>query len=238
MVLQSDKLAQPLPISTAHEEEQLKFWRAAVDEQIANLAPEKRGMVEQACEALGLGTEATRTALATTIDLIDFERYGRDLVLTDAQRFEALKYVRDAARGIADAIGDLPIGDRIALELGARSAGIALGLQRERLMSPLGFSALAVAAQRLIDARPDDEGKGGRRPLRAEYSRFVSSLADSFDLTGLPVGRGGAFERLCAVVFDAAGVRATPEGAIRYYLSERKKQSENKPENSSGEAAE
>lgn len=220
------------------------LWRAAVDDQIAGLAPDKRAAVTAACTDLGLTDEATRSALATTCDLIDFERYGRHYVLTPAQRFETLKFIRDAAHGLAEAIGDLPPNDRLALNSAFRAVRGGLKehqrLKLELSMVPdaLAFYSMAHAAQRLIEARSNEEGKGGRRPLRAEYSRFIATLAYEFEESGLPVGRGGAFERLCTVVFEAAGVRANPEGAIRYYLTERKKRTTTGPENSSNERAE
>ena len=238
MHISPKSLSATRPIDTAYLEESKAFWRAAVDEQIAALAPGTRDRVLGVCAELGLCVEATHSVLGNTCDLIDFERHGRDNVLTTAQRFEAIKYVRDAALGIAEAIGDLSAKDRITLLAGVSAARRDLELRGEGFTSPLVFSAWAMAAQRLLDASPDEEGKSGRRRLRAEYSRFVGSLAHAFDTSGLPVGRGGAFERLCVVVFEVAGVRATPEGAIRFYLSERKKLALNEPENSGTEHGE
>jgi hypothetical protein len=226
----------PLPINTAYVNECDRIFRQAADRQIGNLAPEKRGRVAESCAELGFSDDATRLALSATCDLIDFEMYGRHYVLTTAQRVQAITHIRDAARSIAVAVGDLSTNDRIALQLGVRSERGHLMLDGGGFESPLVFEAWAIAAQRLLDASPDHEGKGGRRPLRAEYAPHVASLAYAFEEMGLPVGRGGAFERFCAVVFDVAGVRATPEGAIRYYLSERKKRAQKAPENSSKNA--
>lgn len=213
--------------------EQRGFWESLVDDQIAGLDAEKREKVSGVCASFGLDKDATRIVLATTCDLVDFERFGRQSVLTTAERYKAIEYIRDAAIGIAEVLGDLSTSDRIQMAAGVALQRRELGLDGTGVGSPLAFSAWARAAQRLLDRGPGDKGKGGRRPLLVEYGRFVASLAGAFDEAGLPVGRGGAFERLCAAVFESAGVRAAPEGAIRYYLKERKKRTTTGPENSS-----
>lgn len=225
--------------------ESLKLWESMMDEQIEGLEPDKRTKVSEACASCGLNSEETRHVLATTSDLIEFERHGRDRVLTDAERFEIIEYIRDTSYSLAMAMKDLPpIWDGIELRHSFRKVTQELGeldrlKQGSRVPDALTFAVLAKAADQMLTAKRDLEGKGGRRGLRTHYSeKCISPLADSFDKCGLPVGRGGAFERLCTVVFEAAGVRATPEGAIRYYLSGRKKQGSNKPENSSEEAGE
>ncbi len=234
----SDALNVTLPMSSSYLDEALRIVRAAVNEQISALDPEKRKKVADACAESGLGEESTRTAIATTCDLIDFELRGRQSVMTDAQRFGCIKYVRDAARGLAEVMDVLPLNDKLALMCTFRSAASELEeVDRIRLdhsTAPTAntFKVMAIAAQRILDQRPDDEGKVGRRSLRVDYSRFIQSLAVAFDEERLPVGRGGSFERLCTVVFDVAGVRATPEGAIRYYLSNRNKRVDDSQENS------
>lgn len=226
--------------------ERLRFWESLVDRQIEGLEPDKRATVSDACTSCGLDAEGTWHVLAITCDLIEFERHGRDRVPTDAERFEIIEYIRDTSFSLAMAMKDLPpIWDGVELRQSFRKVTRELGeLERLKLegSSPpdaLTFAVLAKAADRMLTSKGDLQGKGGRRGLRVHYSeKCISGLADAFDKRGLPVGRGGAFERLCAVVFEAAGVRATPEGAIRYYLNERKKQAKKGPENSSEEAAE
>lgn len=226
--------------------ENLQFWESLLDEQIEGLDPDKKTTVSEACTSCGLDSESTRMVLATTCDLIEFERHGRDRVLTDAERFEIIEYIRDTSYSLAMAMKDLPpIWDGIELRQSFRKVTQELGklerLKLERSSAPdaLTFAVLAEAANRMLTSKGHLQGKGGRRGLRAHYSeKCISPLAETFEQCGLPVGRGGAFERLCSVVFEAAGVRATPEGAIRYYLAERKKRAQNRPENSSEEAAE
>lgn len=223
-------------LSRFHDE--LKFIEAKMAEQIERLAPDKRTKVSEVCAMSGLNETATRDVLCVTCDLIDFELYVRPSVLTPAERFNALEQVRDAARGIAEIVGDLSANDRVALMVGVSRDRAALGLDGTGVMSPLVFEAWANAANSLLQQSYEDQGKGGRRPLRAEYMRFIAPLANTFDKAGLPVGRGGIFERICTVVFEVAGVRATPEGTIRYYLAERKKRPLDAMENSSDNAPE
>lgn len=225
--------------------EHLQFWESLVDKQIEGLDPDTRATVSEACAYCGLDREGTRSVLATTCDLIEFERHGRDRVLTDADRFEMIEYIRDMSNSLAMAMKYLPALDGVELRQSFRKVTGELGdLERLRLdgshaPDKLTFAVLAQAADRMLTRKGDLQGKGGRRGLRMHYSeKCISPLAHTFDECGLPVGRGGAFERLCSVVFEVAGVRATPEGAIRFYLTERKKRAQNRPEKSSEEAAE
>lgn len=229
-------------------QDQLRIWQALVDKQIEGLEPQKRATVSDACTSCGLNSDGTRSVLSTTCHLIEFERHGRDCLLTDAERFEIIEYIRDTSYSLSMAMKDLDSSlmmDGWELRRSFREVTGELDelgrLKLEGSQPPdaLTLAVLAQAADRMLTSKGGLQGKGGRRGLRMHYSeRCIAPLAHTFDKYGLPVGRGGAFERLCNVVFEVAGVRATPEGAIRYYLSERKKQSSNRPENSSEEAAE
>lgn len=233
-----DAMNITLPIGSTYLDEALRIAKAAVNEQISALDPEKRKKVADACTELSLGEESIRTALATTCDLIDFELCGRQAVMTDAQRFECIKYLRDVASELAEVMDVLPLNDKLALMSAFRSAKSELEdvdsihLDYSSVPTSKTFKVMGIAAQKILDQRPDDEGKGGRRSLLVDYSRFIQSLAVAFDEEKLPVGRGGSFERLCTVVFETAGVRATSEGAIRYYLSNRNKSAPATQENS------
>jgi hypothetical protein len=206
----------------------LEICRAGMARQIAALDACKRVRVEEACKALGLSEEATFSVLATTCDLIDFEQRVRYEVLTTAQRYEALAYVQDLAEALAGAMAALPFDERVALHLAFRESQSApLDAESAESEPPampemVGIQALAVAANEVLAQRTNDEGKGGRRKTLDVHSRFVQGLADTVEKLGFSVGRGGEFERFCGVIFDVAGVRATPEGAIRN-LSNRKK---------------
>lgn len=218
--------------------ESRRFWESLVDDQIAHLDPKKREAISEACGSCKLSSDDTRLVLATTCDLLDFERYGRDLVLSNKQRLDTLASFRDAARSMTEAMGALSTADRIALQAGAR-ATFREQIGRDTFSSPCSlFSVWSIAAEKLLRSSQGDEGKGGRRPLLTVYRQYVETLAFVFEGVGLPVGRGGPFERLCSTVFEVAGVRAAPEGAIRSYLAERKKQAKKGSENSTVKALE
>lgn len=225
--------------------EQVQFWESLIDKKVEGLDPDTRATVSEACSFCDLDGKATRNVLDTTCDLIEFERHGRDRVPTDAERFEIIEYIRDTSYSLSMAMEDLrPLLDRLELRQSFREVTQKLDelgrlrLERSSVPDALTFAVLAQAADRMLTSKGNLQGKGGRRSLRANYSRVcICPLAETFESCGLPVGRGGAFERLCAVVFEVAGVRATPEGAIRHYLEERKKRAQKRPEDSSKEAA-
>lgn len=220
-------------------EEQRRVWEAMVDEQIKGLASDKRAKVSDACTSCGLDSSASRYVLATTCDLIKFEQDGRDLVLTDAQTFEIIEHIRDTAYSLAGAIQALPqLSVGLELRKLFRDVSKELGelerieLDRSEIPKPLILAVMGEAADRMLTTRRHFKGKGGRPNLRKYYAQFIFNLANAFDECGLPVGRGGPFERLCSVVFEVAGVPATPEGAIRYYLRNRNKPNIKQQENS------
>lgn len=228
--------------------EYLRLWESLTDSRIDALEPEKRATVSEACASCGLDGDGTRSVLSATCHLIEFERHGRDRVLTDAERFEIIEYIRDTSYSLAMAMEDLDSSltmdgwelhrsfNEVTGELDELRR---LKLEGSRPPDALTLAVLAQAADRMLTSKGGLQGKGGRRGLRVHYiRRCIAPLAETFDKYGLPVGRGGAFERLCNVVFEVAGVRATAEGAIRYYLSERKECTQNGPENSGKEAAE
>lgn len=219
--------------------EQRRLLEGIVDEQISALDPGKRTEVSDACSSCGLDAVGTREVLAITCDLINFERDGRNRVLTDAQRFEIIEYIRDTSYLLAEALRELPLlSEGLKLRKVFRDVSNELGelermkLDDSKVPDSLTLAVLGEAANRLLNTIRDLEGKGGRRNLRKHYNYFVSDLALTFDRCGLTIGRGGPFERLCSVVFEVAGVRATPEGAIRYYLEHRNKHDDKLPENS------
>jgi len=64
-----------------------------------------------------------------------------------------------------------------------------------------------------------EQGKtGGRKATLPHYAYRVSEIWDCVKSSGLPLGRGGKFEKLCDAVFRAADIHSSPEGAIRAFL--------------------
>lgn len=245
MSLPPDIQHQEIPFDDSHIGEAEAIWRREAELAIEALPAEIRRSVVDACSAVGLSPDWTFDVLTTTCALIDFERSERQLVMSPSQHYEAIRGVRDAAIKLREALGVLSVNDVLDLGGAAYECEVDTGasaLNRAQLISVATADAplamLVKASEKLLCDRSQDQGKGGRRPLLTNYGFYVQCLAEAFIQEGLQVGRGGAFERLCTVVFEAAGVRASPEGAIRYYLAERKKRAPNGPENSSEEAAE
>lgn len=226
-------------------EAQFEAWQREDELAIAALPSDVRRSVEDACTQAGLLHDGTFEVLLTTAHLIDFERNGRQKVLSVAQRFENIKRLNEAARNLREAIGALSTDDMLDIGHAAYDCESGPGVLPEirgklidRALSEAPLAMLVQVSQQILNERSQDAGKSGRRPLLSKYAYFVLCLAETFSQEGLAVGRGGAFERLCNVVFEVAGVRSTPEGAIRYYLAKRKKRDQNRPENSSQEPAE
>lgn len=63
-----------------------------------------------------------------------------------------------------------------------------------------------------------NKGVNGRRKTLEERVLFISFLWDLAEPLGLVLGRNNDFHRLCDAVFQAAGVHAKAEGALRYFI--------------------
>ena len=78
--------------------------------------------------------------------------------------------------------------------------------------------ALSIAAKAAGDAVVVDKG---RDPPRNSSTVFVRQIADALAPCGLQLKQGGAFLRVCAVLYLAAGIHAGPRDAIRALQKER-----------------
>ena len=79
---------------------------------------------------------------------------------------------------------------------------------------------LAVAANEELSSIDVDENKVGRKRKTHVYARHIESICNAVKNSNIKIGRGGDFEKLCNAVFEAAGIPAKAEGAIRVFLQE------------------
>lgn len=180
------------------------------------------GLSEQTCEAVCQICE----------DLRRFERNDKRKIKTTKQRAMSLKAIAAKAHELRQALDALETVDWLWLEnaLIAENTGPepvppasepASGLGRHVIFMEHMTAALAEAAD--AAALLTAEGKkiddlGGRKPTLNAYASYIEALAVALKPEEIKPARQGRFYQICLLVFEAAGVPATPEGAVRRYL--------------------
>ena len=182
--------------------------------------PQRRDYVIGACREIGLPQDVQSNVLYRLCCLIEFEQKGKGSIKTARERSADLEMVESLALELADVLRELNGGDGTRLLLQAQELK-KTWCEEERGAFPAlphgrNLIVLGEAARLLRQTRPKGES-GGRPRLLEAYALEVESLWHAVKSTGIKPGRGGDFERLCDVVFEAAGVPAKAEGAIRYF---------------------
>ena len=181
--------------------------------------PQKREFLESVCREIGLPKATQSVVLVRLFCLTDFERH-KGYIKTARERSADLELVERLAIELEEALNELDGGDGFRLSLQTQELKKTWCEEEHRgfpsLPRGLNLIALGEAARLLRQARPTGKS-GGRPPLLKAYASEVKCLWDAVADTGMKPGRGGDFERLCDAVFEAAGVPAKAEGAIRYF---------------------
>lgn len=193
-----------------------------IDQAVQSLAPERKEKVVAACREAKLPVGAEKALLWQTVCLMGVESDDRHRVMTPAELDKALVEVQNCADMLLDALGALGLNSYLVHSFGRMVANELPELERLILgetpptPSTLQIEILKIAVQRLRQTRPV-MGGGGRRKVLPLYADIVAAIWENIRDCGLSAGRGGEFERLCDAVFEAAGVPAKAEGAIRYF---------------------
>lgn len=208
---------------------------------------EKSARLKNVCDELGLDRDAFEQIEFEARLLRDFETHGKPQLKTPRQRTKDLQVIEKLANALSVAMLKLDTKDQIALwqhlpaekmlsvvRIRTISSGNAVGAihspepgrtvsysftgsTRKGRVGHIGLEVenLANAARAELLEMGDAGSKGGRKATLRRYGMSIGAISDA---AKMPVGRGGPFEKLCAAVFEAAGVHAMPEGAIREML--------------------
>lgn len=171
---------------------------------------------------LNLSEEITSEVLFCLAGLIEFERFDKDAIKTNQERRVDLEQIAYYSRALAYLLTSTDLGNSIGLllkgnELACNWSSYDIGRFRP-IPDRVQLETLAAAADELRDDIPSG-ASGGRRRLLSAYARHVARLWEAVEPSGMQPGRGGDFECLCDAIFEAAGVHAKAEGAIRHFMS-------------------
>jgi hypothetical protein len=178
------------------------------------------------CEVMGLSVAALAHVKEAAANLELFEKY-RHRLKTAQQRVKQLQAMKSNALALCDCLKNLDVQSHAQIrwvlsEDSSVGAGI---LFTEHRTGEWREATLAVLASLVggIDASIDGIGAagktGGRNASLIWYARHIGNMALKISKTDrITPGRGGDFERLCEALFEASGVHAKPEGALKYFM--------------------
>lgn len=201
----------------------------ATAEQLAELA--KLGIADgnlselrAACTRENLPADAWSIVVWAAIRLADFERNSKKAIRTGRAQMDSFIAVEKAALALRNAIQKLVDDDVTRLDGCLHDSGIAPAgntrMPSMRAVAAQHIASVVAASSRQALAKLDSEGvKGvGRKRTRHAYAGHISVLAHQLMPFKLTPGDNGPFRRLCDAVFSVAGVHATSQGAIKYFI--------------------
>ncbi len=193
--------------------------------------------IADVCLCHGVSAEATSRVQHVANDLRDFETRHKGAMPTRRQQVRSLEEIEAHALAIRSAIGALDTATWMGLDAmlasdtpspeGVRSAdGFDGKLGGHVIYAQRMACNLATAARQAALHVKNAGGQVGRKNVLGSYAGFIAGIAVALKDSSIEIGRGGAFEKICDAVFEAAGVPAKAEGAIRYFTQNMLNQSE------------
>lgn len=194
------------------------------------------------CRELGIPEESFEWLESIPVQIMHSEAMGRDK--TAPQRKRELQHVAQLAQQLNDALQGLEHADRSAIHQGFKGLQIRMMLEppdpiRElfcrRGENPtydvtdvfcenvllLGDVLLTLGSvAKDVDAALIGPLNGGRPRDVLARSMHLTEVARFAHKHGIPVDRGWRFVRLSEAVFSAAGIKVSPEPAIRVFVAE------------------
>lgn len=183
------------------------------------------------CAALNLCIASVEKVIATAKELGHFEKQKK-LLKTLPQRSKELDSLKKNAKALCNTLQTMDPYTRLELQWELHGQGSFPGelLQFDMSVAARPSENWDVAILQLLKSVVEGVNaasekiagagqKGGPRSLLSTYAIFISNMALVVCVKDkITPGRGGDFEKLCNWVFEAAGVHAKPEGAIRQFM--------------------
>lgn len=187
--------------------------------------------LRQCCSELKLSTDMVDWILSHVVrDLRELEDHR---IKTVPRRKDELEQVAQLALRLNSLVQNLALEDRDRIEQEFASSPLRLALDppnpleivfKEILQANIlriGDVLLTLAGVADIQRKGLRGGsRGGRPSVLPLYAWIVGGIARMVRPLGIVPGRGGDFEVLCEAVFEAAGVAAKPDNAIRMFMKE------------------
>lgn len=154
--------------------------------------------------------------------LMDFEKNRKQKMITKSARYKAVVKLKKGVRQVIDEIEGLDAAAIISLDLKLYERGSTTKNLGGLLGVVGGFTAELLRFDDAVGAvmgKIKEDGLRGRTEVLPAYAGFIALIAYALKGEEIAVGRGGDFEKICALIFSWARVPATPVGAITYFIS-------------------
>jgi hypothetical protein len=191
------------------------------------LSDESLSALRQSCLNEKLSDETWKKVLQITRGLAYFDKNSAQKIKTPKQRLASFRDIEMAAIALRKALENLVDSDLMEFDrqlygyVGSRSEDL---FEPGRVAVIHRFTRVTVVAGR--KAQRELRVKGltnlGRKGILRYHAAFIADLSDVLTPQGINTTNAGPFRRICDAVFAVAVGRSTAEGAIAYFLKDRK----------------
>lgn len=183
------------------------------------IEPGKLAAIESVCARFDLDQKTVGRLQFTAERIGYFELVGKQKVKTPRQRAKDFDRVKALCVELDQALLDMDDWDAEYLVRRVFPASPGDPYEYHRLHGfSLQIKQLSLFAQHEFSEIGEKGITGGRSPTLQIYADYVGEIWEHIKGAGINPGRGGPFEDVCNVVFDAAKVHSSPAGAIREFL--------------------
>lgn len=200
--------------------------KANLFDMIEPLVPERRAELLKFCNNIGLSESSSEGVEQAARLLREFELYEKPKIPTTKERIDNLveiaKYSRELQRLLAmtTAIENVYLHGIMEKNLPSDNLPWPEVVPLSGLPKYLEFALnrLELAASSGVDFFSEKFNKNGRKSTLSHYYLYINWIWSSVEGDGITLGRNGKFEKICNAVFEAAGVPAGAEGAVRFFI--------------------
>jgi hypothetical protein len=177
------------------------------------------GLSESACEGIEQSARLLR----------EFELYEKKQTPTSKEQLENLNNIADLSKKLQHAIASTTTIGKIYLHGRMEEKPLNSGMFWPEVVPLSGIpgylqialNCMELAALEGAEYFSSRLQKSGRKSVLGSYFAHIEWVWYSVKSEGIPLGRNGKFEKICNAVFQAAGVPASAEGAVRYFVENR-----------------
>lgn len=187
----------------------------------------------QVCRELGIPDAMGEGIVFAAHALHDFECDRESRTKSKAKRRLELESVARLARDLNTAVQGLDFVDRCCIDDEFKMSTLRIQLDPPSQLETIFHHALQSNVLRIGDVlltlaaiakaqanMLPQRSKGGRPSVVSSYSYHLLNVARLAFLHDIQPGQNDKFLRLCEAVFVAAGVKVSPENAIRFFMNE------------------
>lgn len=198
---------------------------ATIFDLIEPLDPARRAALVKFCHDIKLSESAIEGVEQAARMLREFELYEKPTIPTAKEQIDNLKNIAELSEKLQRAIESTSGVGKVYLH-GYMEKNTPPKISLPEIIPASGLagymiialSSLESAALNSVDVFSTRLKQRGRKSVMGYYYAHIHWVWISVVVDGISLGRNGKFEKICNAVFQAAGVPASAEGAVRFYV--------------------